>query len=327
MRKEKFIYNTHTLQYEKVRESLSTRSLRVFGFICAALFTAFIFTVMAHRYTTSPKEKAQLEEIKRLKAEIKSFAETYDQLGEELEVLRNRDAYAHRMIFGMEPIDDGVWEGGIGGHEKYEEFRQYKNSGAALRSVHERLDRLKRQMVLQSKSLDTIINMAREKEVLLASIPSIKPVRSDKLARKVNLLSGFGRRIHPVYKVPRMHTGIDFTAPQGTPIQATGAGKVIRVENKRTGYGKNVVIDHGFGYQTLYAHMSRVDVKEGQTVTRGQQIGLVGTTGTSTAPHCHYEVHRMGEKVNPIHYCMDGLSPEEYQDLVKAAETSNQSFD
>lgn len=327
MRKEKFIYNTHTLQYEKVRESFSTRLLRAFGFICAALFTAFIFTLLAHRYTSSPKEKAQLEEINRLKAEIRSFSENFAQLSEELEVLRERDAYAHRMIFGMEPIDDGLWKGGIGGHEKYEEFRQYKNSGNALKAVHERLDLLKRQMVMQSKSLDTIIGMAKEKEVLLASIPSIKPVSSDKLARKVNLLSGFGMRIHPVYKVPRMHAGIDFTAPKGTPIQATGAGKVIRVENKRTGYGRNVVIDHGFGYQTLYGHMSRVDVKEGQAVTRGQQIGLVGNTGTSTAPHCHYEVHLKGKKVNPIHYCMDGLSPEEYQELVKAAETANQSFD
>lgn len=327
MRKEKFIYNTHTLQYEKVRESFSTRLLRAFGFVCAALFTAFIFTLLAHRYTASPKEKAQLEEINRLKTEIKSFTENFAHLEEELDVLRGRDAYAHRMIFGMDPIDNGVWNGGIGGHEKYDEFRKYKNSGEALKTAHQRLDLLKRQMVMQSKSLDTIIGMAKEKEVLLASIPSIKPVRSDQLARKVNLLSGFGTRIHPVYKVPKMHYGIDFTAPRGTAIQATGAGKVIKVEEKRTGYGKNVVIDHGFGYQTLYGHMSRIDVKEGQEVTRGQQIGLVGNTGTSTAPHCHYEVHLKGKKVNPIHYCMDGLSPEEYQDLVKAAETANQSFD
>ena len=182
-------------------------------------------------------------------------------------------------------------------------------------------------MVMQSKSLDTIVNMAREKEKMLASIPSMKPVRSDKLARKVRLLSGFGRRIHPIYKVPKMHYGIDFTAPRGTPIQATGDGVVVKVENKRTGYGRNVVIDHGYGYKTLYAHMQDVHVKKGQKVIRGQQIGTVGNSGSSTAPHCHYEVMLKGEKVNPIHYVMDGLSPDQYQELVKASEMSNQSFD
>ena len=327
MRKEKFIYNTHTLRYEKVEESNGTRALRIFGFVCAAVFTAFIFTLIAHRYTTSPKEKALLKEIKELNKEVKSYAIAFDQIDKELDLLHQRDAYAHRMIFGMDPIDDNIWTGGTGGHDQYEKYRKMKNSGYLLAAVTEKMQNLKWKMVLQSKSLDTIMNMANEKESMLASIPSIKPVSSDKLARRVNLLSGFGRRIHPIYKVPKMHYGIDFTAPQGTAIQATGAGKVVRVENRRTGYGKNVVIDHGFGYKTLYAHMSRVDVREGQEVTRGHKIGLVGSTGTSTAAHCHYEVHYMGKKVNPIHYCMDQLSAQEYEELVKASTVSNQSFD
>ena len=181
-------------------------------------------------------------------------------------------------------------------------------------------------MDLQSRSLDTIVNLAEQKEDMLAAIPSIKPVNSDKLPRSVKLLSGFGMRIHPIYKVPKMHYGIDFTAPRGTPIQATGAGKVIQA-GKASGYGNQVMIDHGFGYKTSYAHMKTITVKVGQEVKRGQQIGLVGSTGTSTAPHCHYEIIFKGNKVNPIHYCMDGLSSGEYKEMVRAAEMSNQSFD
>lgn len=327
MRKEKFIYNTQTLRYEKVEESWGTRLLRIFGFVCAAVFTAFVFTLISHRYFPSPKEKALIKEIDQLKVELRNASGSIELMSDVLKNIQERDAYAHRMIFGVDPIDESVWEGGVGGHDKYEKFRQFRRSGEMMASIQGRIDKLKWQMNLQSLSLDTITMLAKEKETMLAAMPSIKPVRSDKLARNVRLLSGFGRRIHPVYKVPKMHYGIDFTAPTGTAIQATGDGVVVRVENKRTGYGKNVVIDHGYGYKTLYAHMSRVDVKKGQKVTRGQQIGKVGSTGTSTAPHCHYEVHFKGKKVNPIHYCMDGLSPGEYQELVAAAETSNQSFD
>lgn len=327
MRKEKFIYNTHTLRYEKVQESLSTRVLRIFGVLCAIVLTAGIFTLIAHKWFPSPKEEALQRQIKQMEQDYNDVLTNLELLSQELTNLQERDAYAHRMIFGMDPIDEGVWEGGIGGHDEYAKYRQFKESGQLMSAVSQKVDKLKRQMYIQSKSLDTIINMAKEKEIMLASIPSIKPVRSDKLARSVKLLSGFGRRIHPIYKVPRMHWGIDFTAPRNTPIQATGAGTVVRVENRSTGYGKHVVIDHGFGYQTLYGHMSRIDVKPGQRVTRGQQIGQVGSTGTSTAPHCHYEVTFRGQKVNPIHYCMDGLSPEEYQELVKAAEMANQSMD
>jgi hypothetical protein len=327
MRKEKFIYNTHTLRYEKVQEALSTKLLRVFGFICTALFTAFVFTLISHRYFPSPKEKALLREIEHMKSDYNQVLANLDMVSKELVHLQDRDAYAHRMIFGKDPIDEGVWNGGIGGHDQYSEYRQFKNAGDLMGTVQQRIDKLKRQMVIQSRSLDTIINLAEEKENMLASIPSIKPVRSDKLPRSVKLLSGFGRRIHPIYKVPRMHYGIDFTAPRSTPIQATGDGTIVRVEHKSTGYGKNVIIDHGYGYKTLYGHMSRIDVKVGEKVKRGQQIGLVGNTGASTAPHCHYEVHLRGDKVNPIHYVLDGLSPQEYQEMVTAAETANQSFD
>ena len=325
MGKEKFTYNTHTLRYEKVEQSAGQKITRILGFVCAAIFTAFILTLLSHRWIPSPQEKVLRNEIKLMEAQ---FAEVNSELGQLREVLakiQERDAYAHRMVFGMDPIDEGVWEGGVGGHDQYASLRQY-STGDLLVNVRQGVDKLKRQMDLQSRSLDTILNLASEKEDMLAPIPSIKPVSSDKLPRSVKLLSGFGMRIHPIYKVPKMHYGIDFTAPKGTPIQATGAGKVIKA-GRGSGYGNQVVIDHGFGYQTSYAHMKTITVKAGQEVKRGQQIGLVGSTGTSTAPHCHYEVMHKGNKVNPIHYCMDGLSSSEYEELVRAAEMSNQSFD
>jgi hypothetical protein len=326
MRKEKFFYNIHTLKYEKVSVSWRSKLLKVFGFVCTAVLTAFLFTLASHRLFPSPKEKVLLKEIDQLKNNYNRVLGDVDRLDKVLNNIQDRDAHAHRVVFGMEPIDKGVWEGGTGGHDQYEHYRQYKNSGELMASVQERLDRLKRQAVLQSKSLDTIMNLATEKEKMLAAIPSIKPVRSDKLNRSVQLLSGFGYRIHPIFKVPKMHAGIDFSSPQGTPIQATGTGRVIKAE-RNSGYGLHVVIDHGYGYQSLYGHMSRIDVREGEKVVRGQKIGLVGSTGTSTAPHCHYEVHLRGRPVNPIHYCMDGLTPEQYQELVKLAETANQALD
>ena len=327
MGKEKFFYNTQTLRYEKVEVTLKEKLVRAFGFLCAVVVTGVLATLLIWQFFPSPREEMLMRENQQLQTVIQDISGQFDRVSLVVDNLQERDASVHRMMFGMDPIDPDVWNGGIGGHDKYANLGDYPESGDLLRDVMMRIDRLKRQVSLQSQSLDTIITMAQDREEMLASIPSIKPVRSDKLARNIRLLSGFGYRIHPIHKVRKMHAGIDFTAPTGTPIQATGNGRVVRVERKRTGYGYNVMIDHGYGYKTLYAHMSRIDVTVGEEVKKGQQIGLVGTTGTSTAPHCHYEVHLRGEKVNPIHYCMDGLSPEEYQELVDMAEVANQSFD
>jgi murein DD-endopeptidase MepM/ murein hydrolase activator NlpD len=227
----------------------------------------------------------------------------------------------------MDPIDDAFWEGGVGGHERYAKYKNYRNSGDLMTQIHQKVDKLKRQMVLQSESLDDIEKMAKDKETMLASIPSIKPVRADKLNRGVNLLSGFGYRMHPIHKVVKMHAGIDFSSPRGTYIQATGDGVVKAVLNKKNGYGLHVIISHGYGYETLYGHMSKVDVKVGQKVKKGHHIGKVGSSGTSTAPHCHYEVHYKGKAVNPVDFVLDGLTPKEYAELVRLAELDNQSFD
>ncbi|MEM1219136.1 MAG: peptidoglycan DD-metalloendopeptidase family protein [Bacteroidota bacterium] len=328
MGKEKFVYNTQTLRYEKVEVTLKERIIQFFGFFCAVVVSVIILSQLIWSYFPSPKEKALIQENRQLQADIQNLGQELENVSLVIQNLQERDAGVHRMLFGMDPIDQDVWEGGVGGHNRYPELDAYsKTSGNLLRDTKTKLDRIRRQVKLQSESLDTIISMAKDREKMFSSIPSIKPVRSDKLARSVRLLSGFGYRIHPVYKIPKMHTGIDFTAPRGTPIQATGDGRVVAVKKKARGYGHHVIIDHGYGYKTLYGHMSRMDVTVGEKVKKGQQIGLVGSTGTSTAPHCHYEVHYQGKKINPLDFCLDGLTPEEYQQLVKLAEVANQSFD
>ncbi len=327
MKREKFVYNTHSLRYEKVVEPIRIRLLKIFAFVSAVVVAAIILISIAFTYFPSPKEKVLKRELKQMELQYASVNDEFDRMSKILTNIQERDASVHRMMFGMDPIDQDIWHGGVGGSNKYSNLTDFKNSGKLLIATQQKVDKIKRQLAIQSESLDEVVKHAEEKEVMLASVPAIKPIRSDRLKRNIRSLSGFGMRFHPVFKRKRMHYGIDFTCPRGTAIQATGDGKVVRVERKKSGYGNNITIDHGFGYKTLYAHMHTMDVKLGQKVTRGQMIGTVGSTGTSTAPHLHYEVHYKGKKVNPIHYCMDGLSIEEYQELANMAAITNQSFD
>lgn len=327
MAKEKFIYNTQTLRYEKVEISTRERIIKTIAFLCAVIVGGAVFTVLVWNFFPSPELTKEKNYNKKISEQLIKLEGEMENMNVVLSNLQERDRSVHRIMFGMEPIDENVWNGGIGGHDPFRNFVATDDTGESLNDLRQRASKLKRQIAIQSKSLDTISNLAIEKESMLASIPSIKPVREDKLKRKIQLLSGFGMRLHPVHKVRKMHKGIDFTAPKGTEIQATGDGKVVMIKKKSTGYGHHVIIDHGFGYKTLYAHMSKITVRKGQSVTKGQAIGLVGSTGTSTAPHLHYEVILNGKKVNPINYCMDGLSPEEYEELTKLAQRANQSFD
>ncbi|MDX1685583.1 MAG: M23 family metallopeptidase [Saprospiraceae bacterium] len=327
MRKEKYVYNQNTLQFEKVQPSIGRRIALFSGYLCGVAVFALGIFLLADRHVETPAKKALKRDISQLNHQVSSMHEELDMLDRVVANLQERDASVHRMLLGMNPIDQNIWEGGTGGHDQYRKFEQFGDANQLLAGAQKKLDKLRRQAYLQTKSLDTLEKKAMEKEGMIASIPSIKPVRIDKLKRKVNYLSGYGLRMHPVHKVKKMHNGIDFTAPRGTPIQATGDGVVKNVIRKRTGYGQHVIIDHGYGYQTLYGHMKSIHVEAGEKVTKGQQIGTVGSTGTSTAPHCHYEVRFQGRPVNPIHYVLDGLTPLEYQDLVERASRANQSFD
>lgn len=327
MSNRKYYYNPHTLQFEEYRIPLKKRLSRSFGLMSAILVTAFGIYCLVYAFFPSQKERALMREIEQMRYEFTVVNSHINQFSDRLKLIRTRDSDVHRFMLGMEPIDSTVWEAGVGGHERYASLMQYPHSGELLAQTRRKVDQLARQLELQAISLDSIEYMALQKEEKLASIPSIKPVRVDLLKRDVTLLSGFGMRVHPVHKVRKMHTGIDFTAPTGTAIQATGNGVVITVRESGSGYGRYVVIDHGFDYQTLYGHMAEIHVKEGDRVKKGQQIGTVGSSGTTTAPHCHYEVLYNGVPVDPIHYCLDGLSPQEYKTIVQLAAMSNQSFD
>ena len=327
MKRQKYVYNEQTLQYEKLKLTPVEKSKNFFkGLVLVCICSFAIFTI-AYNYFPTPKEQS-LERInQQMVYHFDNIKGDFETVAEDLEHLHKKDADVHRMIFGLDPIDDNIWEGGIGGHNKYSMLENFEDTGEMISNTLSEVDKLKRKIEIQRESLDMLYGLASDKEKRLASIPSIKPVVEDKLKRKIKHLSGYGIRLHPVHKVKKFHKGIDFTAPKGTAIQATGNGVVKRVEKKKRGYGHNVVIDHGYGYTTLYAHMATIDVKKGQKVTKGQKIGEIGSTGTSTAPHLHYEVRIKGKAVNPIDYCLDGLSPTEYKELVAKASEENQSFD
>ena len=327
MKKEKYIFNEKTLQYERYQVSPKQRAKQVFSIFATIFVTGLLFAFGLYNYFPSPQQKLMENEVKQLTYHLNMLNQNYDKLAAGLNKLHEKDNTVHRMIFGVNPMDEDVWEGGIGGHDKYEYLNSYAESGDILKKSLERVDKLNSKFDLQKKSLDSLYDLAVKREKRLTSIPSIKPVSSGKIKKNIDFLSGYGMRIHPIYKIKKFHAGIDFTSPKGTHIQATGDGKVAKVEKSRTGYGNTVIIDHGFGYKTLYAHMNTIDVKVGQKVTKGTKIGTVGSTGTSTAPHLHYEVHLNGKPINPINYVMDGLSPKEYRELVAKANEENQSWD
>ena len=324
MRPEKFVYNEQTLRYERHVEPVRVRALRTAGLFGLVLLCASGLTYLAYNVFPSHREEALAHDLALAEQRFAELNEEVATMGAVLENVQERDAAAHRVVFGMAPIDRGVWEGGTGGHDRLD---APGSTAELIDDARARTERLKRKLVLQSRSLDTILELAREKELMLAAMPSIKPIRKDKLKRDIRYLSGYGMRIHPIYKRRRMHKGLDFSAPRGTPIQAPGDAVVKAVKKHRTGYGHHVILDHGYGYETLYGHMSDIHVRRGQRVQRGEVIGLVGSTGGSTGPHLHYEVHVQGQHVDPIHYCMDGLTPEEYQAMVDDAATAGQSFD
>ncbi len=328
MGKQKFVFNPHTLSYETFTRPLGKKLLSGFGYVSSVLVGAFLLFIIVYKFFPSPKEKMLMRELEQLEYQFSAVNEQLNVMASSLEDLHRKDEEVHRIIFGNEPMDEDVWNAGTGGANKLENITLYKNSGKLLKTTIEKTNKLDAQIKLQKSSLESLLEMAENRERYWASIPSIKPVTGGNIRDKtIPLMSGFGMRIHPVYKIARFHTGIDFTAPAGTPIRATGDGKVVAVKRESTGYGLHVIIDHGYKFQTLYAHMSKVDVKEGDMVIKGQTIGAIGSTGTSTAPHLHYEVIKEGKPVNPIRYCMDGLTPEEYKELVEMASRANKSLD
>ena len=279
----------------------------------------FIF----NRYFESPKMREQKSELVFLDQQLNQMQSDLLNMDQVVTEIAERDDDVYRNIFGAEPFPKHLRQPGIGGTDRERDLRGFDHSGDVIETKR-RISQIQRKLVAQSKSFEELFELARTKEEMLSSIPAIQPVRNEDLAR---MASGFGYRIHPIYKVPKFHAGMDFTASTGTEIFATGDGVIERVERRKTGYGLNVIIRHGYGYKTLYGHMSQIKVREGQRVKRGDVIGLVGNTGTSVGPHLHYEVIKDGAKVNPAHYYFNDLTPEQFEIMLELSSSANQSFD
>lgn len=323
MAKIKYYFNTSTLKYERVIVSWKKRLLRVFGWLATAVVFGALIMLVAYNVFDSPKEKRLKRQLEESTLQLELLKQRADQVEAVLGDLQERDNTIYRVIFEAEPIPQSVREAGFGGAERYRNLRSDYN-GELLVDVTERIDKLSKQLYVQSKSFDEVWDLVKNKNNMLASIPAIQPVANKDLTR---VASGYGMRIHPIYKTEKMHTGMDFTSPVGTEIHATGNGVVNKVEYDGRGYGNNVIISHGFGYQTLYGHMSKILVRPGQKVSRGDLIGYVGNTGTSTGPHLHYEVLKGGKPVNPVNYYYNDLTPEEYQTMLEISSKAGQSFD
>ena len=325
MKKERYVYNPKTLSYEKFVRSWRDRFINGIGILSGIIISSVFVSALYQRLFPSQKEQALLRELETMKYHTNSVQNKLDYYSRQINEIQLRDAKVYRNIFGVSPIDENRWGGGSNKYEKYQDLNSYPNIGALLKDLLFKTDDLERRIGLQIKSLDSLQILANQRENYISSMPSIKPVVMNE--DNLDQLSGFGMRVHPIHKILRLHAGLDFNVPHGTPIRATGNGRVLKSGQSGSGYGLHVVIDHGYKYQTLYGHMSGTKVKAGQVVKKGQLIGYVGSTGTSTAPHLHYEVHFNGNAVDPIKYCMDGLTPSQYEQLVRKAGLSNKSFD
>lgn len=323
MKKIKYFYNTNTLRYEKLETPLRVTLLRILGFLAASIVTALVIVSVAFKYLDSPKEKELRQRYERAEDNLEVLDSKVKKLQQQMAELEKRDNDVYRAIFEANPIPDSARAKAM---EKQKEMQLVESMDAydLSGSVAKSLNNLSHRIAFQDKSFNEIEGFIKNKEILLAATPAIQPVANKDLNR---IASGFGYRIDPVYKTIKMHAGLDFAAPQGMPIYATANGTVKLAGNTGNGYGNHVIINHGYGYETLYGHMYKVKAKAGQRVKRGEIIGYVGSTGKSTGPHCHYEVHKNGRPLDPVYFFYNDLTPEQFDRLLKMAAASNQSFD
>lgn len=320
--KDKYLYNPHTLQYERVKQTPGQIMLKVIGFLATATFFAFIIIIVAFTFIDSPKTKKAERELRQMELNYEVLEERLVAAIHVLEELEERDDNLYRAVFEAEPISEDVRNMGYGGIERLSALNQL-TKGELIKSTYNKLGQLERKLYVQSKSFDEIADLIQNKEAMLAAIPAITPVKKT----DTWVASGFGYRIDPIYKTRKFHHGMDFSGANGLEIFATGNATVIGVRKSRRGYGNQITLDHGYGYQTSYSHLQTILVRKGQKVKRGEIIGLMGSTGKSTAPHLHYEVIKDNKKVNPIYFFYNDLSPEEYDELIKLVDSNKQSFD
>jgi murein DD-endopeptidase MepM/ murein hydrolase activator NlpD len=288
------------------------------------MFGLLSFIVLLNTpYFETPKNKKQAREIENLKLRYAILNKKMDEVADVMQFIEERDNNLYRVYFNSSPIPEEERKSGFKDANRYKDLEGYNNS-QLVASTTKRIDILRKELSIQSKSLDDILKMAKAKDKLLAAIPAIQPVRNENLR---SMVSGFGYRTDPFTKTRKMHEGMDFTAKTGTPIYATGDGIVARADNTASGFGNHIVIRHGFGYETLYAHLSKYKCRPGQRIKRGDVIGYVGSTGRSEGPHLHYEVHKNGKVVNPLNFYYGNISAVEYVAIAQAANQENQSFD
>jgi murein DD-endopeptidase MepM/ murein hydrolase activator NlpD len=297
--------------------------LRILAYFIGSLIFALIYWIIFASFFDSPKEKALKREVEQMTIQYDLIHREMSNVENVLEDLQKTDDNLYRTIFEAEPIPSEQREGGIGGVNRYEALEGYNNSNLVIETAT-RLDKIRKKVYVQSKSYDELIKMAENKGDMLKSVPAIIPISNKDLTRTA---SGFGWRIHPYYKISKFHYGMDFTAPAGTDVYATGNGVVVDVSSSQRGLGKHITIDHGFGYTSTYAHLSNFNVRVGQRVQRGDIIGYVGSTGMSVANHLHYEIKLNGINVDPVNYYFEDLSSAEYEKMIEIASKTGQSFD
>lgn len=323
MAKVKYHFNPESYTVEKVKYTFHDwlrRSLTAIfsGLIFSVLLMVFVFTLFE-----SPKERMMERELQQWELQYQILSDRMEQTEKVLSDLQDRDDNIYRIIFEAEPIPASVREAGYGGVDRYARLDGYENSKVII-SATQQLDRITSQIYVQSKSFDEVYELARKKEEMLRCLPAIQPIRDNDIRR---ISSYYGYRTDPFYKVRKFHDGVDFSAPLGKEVIATGDGKVIEVKRSRRGYGNTIIIDHGFSYKTVYAHLNSFNVKKGDEVKRGQVIGAIGNTGKSTAPHLHYEVRKNNHAINPIHFFFNDLTPEQYEEILELSLLPTQTMD
>ena len=322
MAKPKYKFNPESLSFDKIRLGAKAILLRTLAYVVATIIIGIILNFLYGVFFDTPKEKALKREIAQMTLQYDLVHREMGNLEKVIQHLQETDDNLYRTIFGAEPVQSSQRQG-VGGVNRFSELEGYSNSKIVV-ETEKKLDEIRKQVYVQSKSFDELIMLAREKEEMLRSIPAIIPISTKDLTR---IASGFGLRIHPVYKISKFHAGMDFTAPLGTEIYASGDGTIESMLSSKRGMGNYIVINHGFGYSSVYAHLDRFNVRAGQKVHRGDVIGFVGNTGMSVAPHLHYEIKLNNVNVDPVNYFFNDLTAAEYEAMIEVASKTGQSFD
>lgn len=323
MAKPKYKFNPESLSFDKIRLGAKAIFLRLLAYLVGSVILAVMYGIIISFFIDSPKEKELKRELAQMRLQYDVIHKEMADLEKVIGHLQETDDNLYRTIFGAEPVSQNQRDGGMGGISRYDYLEGFDNSKLVIETA-QRLDAIRGKVYIQSKSFDELILLAREKESMLRSIPAIIPISGKDLTR---IASGFGLRIHPVYKISKLHSGMDFTAPLGTEIYASGDGVIEDVSSSKRGMGNCIVINHGFGYSSVYAHLDSFNIKKGQKVNRGDVIGYVGNTGMSIAPHLHYEIKLNNLNVDPVNYFFNDLTPAEYESVIEVASKTGQSFD